>query len=173
MTDQPTRLAPAAHVDLDAWLEGVELPTEDVTVYSKASAVARHAELNEQLALAKLRAERQRNGEQDEERSMGEEGAQADVDRLTAAIDANYQDMKASGRTFTLAALTMDEYDRLIEENQGDAKGFAIQSIGLAAKPELSVDQVERLRKRLPMTEFNRLLDTVTRLTNGGVHLPL
>lgn len=170
-------------LDLDAWLDDLELATETVTVYSKASLVATHNTLNAQLREALQRQRRAGDEDVESEATLGnEENVDSEVDRLTAAVDANYREMKASGRAFTFTAVTQEVYDDLLAQHTDlaappaerfDSAGFMLSALAAAAVPRMSLERVNTLRRKLPTSEFQRLAAACSRVLNGSVDLPL
>lgn len=179
MTTPPDQ--PETRMDLDAWLDDVELVTTTVTVFAKSSLVNRHNDLNTQLRDA-LQKQREAGSEGQSEATLGDEAEGNDVARLTEQVDANYQAMKASGHTFTFSALTQEIYDDLLKahtdlsappEKRFDGAGFMMASMAASAVPRMSVAEVATLRRRLPVSEFGRLATAVQKVINGSVDLPL
>ena len=160
--------------NLDAWIDGINLPETTVTVYADARAANRDIELQAELREA-LAAERATGDGDGLERSLGDG---ADSDRITALIDENYQAMKASALTFRVRALPQTRVDDLLTAHRSPLgilqDSFIAASLAeQIVSPTVTVEQAERLRARLPAGEFKKLSDAASNLTHqiGRAHV--
>jgi hypothetical protein len=168
MTDTPQD-APA--LDLDAWLDDLELPTDTVTIYNRPSLVAEYQRVQSDLVAAQRAA---RDDDDDTERAVGEESPVAE---LTQRRDRLRTKLEASGHKFRLHGLSQEAHQGLIERHrdkqtgQLDLNGYIAAC--LAATADIPEEKVAALRSRLHVAEWTKLTDRVQALLNGTTDLPL
>lgn len=164
-------------LNIDDWLDGLTPPEATLDVCGSANLAARHEDLTEQLRARRRADDAVPEGDRDQSWGAG-------VADLTAAIDANAAAMKRASRTLRLRGLTADENDAMLEEftltdpktrtQSVDGRGLVIAQVATALiEPALTRPQVEKLRKRLSVGEFTRIVSTVRDLSQGITELPL
>jgi len=163
--------------DIEAWLDGISVPETTIHICGSAKLAARHEELVESL-----RAQRKLDDAVPEADRGMDHGARAD--EIAAQIDENAAAMKRASRVFRIRGLTTDENDDLLEkctERDSRTRQHSVNGERLVAEqlsvaimePNLTPQQVEKLRARLSAGEFRRIMDTVRDLTQGITQLPL
>lgn len=157
-------------LDLDSWLDDLELPTDSVTIYNRPSLVAEYQRVQGDL----LVAQRVERDDDDAERAVGEE---SEVASLTERRDALRERLEASGHVFRLHGLTQEAHQALLDRHrdkqtgQLDIEGYI--AVLVAATADIPEDKVATLRKRLHVAEWTKLTGAVQALLNGTTNLPL
>lgn len=154
--------------DLDAWIDAATRPRREVTIYRDWSLLAEYD---------RLVAEGEKAGDDE---AMGEASNAEQVADVLAR-------MEASKLVFTVEALTQAERKELAEAaptktiDLGEGKTREkVDEVALgnmiAAKaiihPEVSADQVERMRVKLGDGPMHALYSAIAELNNAGQKLP-
>lgn len=148
---------------VDAFLDGYQVPVEEVPICSDATLVDRFAAVDRRLNA--MEAEAGLGGAPDE--------LYAEVDRLKAEVEA-------SVTVFRLKALPFSEWVALQGEHPPSedekAQGNVTSPVtwepavisACAVEPTMTVDQAKRMRDVVAATEWAQMLDAITRLHQGG-----
>lgn len=154
---------------IDEFLDAYEQPLADVEVCMKANLVVEHASLDQQLQQALQAA--------------GDTLADPEVSRLRREVAALEDRIAASQRTFRFQGIGhrawQDLKRRYPPTKEQAAQGldlnletFVVPSIAAcAARPEMSLEQANRLAGRLPEGEIQKLFGAVLR-ANGETTVP-
>lgn len=158
---------------LDDWLDDVHLPEGDVTVYGRGDLLV----IDERLQLELRQALAEENAVPEGDRGIDHGARSAE---LTGKIDANYQQMKGSAKTFHLRGLPQDRIDELIKEHKSplgvlDETEYLIHVVaeGSMEPNKLTVDAARKLRSKLNAGQWTEITQAMTNLTQGNINLPL
>lgn len=134
-----------------AWLEALEIPTEDVQICGDHRLVIRATELHEEI-------ERERNKQEDGDRSLADSAKEEELAEVRQLIEA---------RSFTIKLRSPSEDDMLgIEKLRAtDAEEWAVRLIQHSIhEPVMTLAEVKALRKKLDRGTWNglfmRVMDT-------------
>lgn len=158
MSEKKSTTTEAEPLDIDAWIDGAELPEAEVTLAGKGKTLAVLTDLRERRA-KDLRNRRRgvapgRMAPMDETHELDEEIAE-----LAAEV-------RASERTFRVRAVDGDTHQAIITQHRdaGDqAVGEAV--VAAAMVPPMTVEQVHRLRLAVGEGQFSLLARTVNRVS--------
>lgn len=170
------RPADPPELDLDAWLDGVSVPEATITIYGAAKLVARHEQLQAQLAHQQRLDEAVRPEDRTQDHGLV-------ASEIARQIDANREEMSKSALTLRIRGLTADENDVLgaefttVDERKAtletDWNGLLVAQLATAIiDPVFSREQVTKLQHRVSSGEFNRITKLVKELTQGYTELP-
>lgn len=156
-----------AGFDLDAWLDAYQAPRVAVVVFSRADLLPQHQELDAELAAAVGAAK-------------GPAFDDPEVQRLRSAVQALEDEMRASAMEFTFKGLGSNDWRDLKKAHPPkdaqramghdvDIDRFPAAAIAACAeKPTVDEDQAQRLLRRLPTGEAERLY-VATLQANGAL----
>lgn len=144
-------------LDIDAWIDGAELPEAEVTLAAKGKSLALLNDLREQRA-------------RDRRRRPATPGRMVQVDvahELDEQIETLTAEVRASERTFRVRAVDGDTHQALVTQHRGAGEQAVLEAVVAAASvaPVLTVEQVHRLRQAVGEGQFKLLADTVIRLS--------
>lgn len=155
--------------DVDAWLDGYQPATETVTIYQRADLRARYTVL--EAALAQVG-------------TQPDDTMETRARELLAEIGQVSSEMEASAKSFTVRGCGYERWVELMvahpptdeerEQRPNEPVGEAFQAHATAScvvEPELTPDQVRKLRTKLRLEDFDRLWRAVVATSEGPVEV--
>ena len=157
----------AKSIDIDAWLDDLDLPQREVRICGKGSLVTEYAQL--QRDLSEARKGEQAVGEGDEGLNHGGQSA-----GLQSRLDEVKERIEASMRTFVMQALSPDQLKALVDKYAEDPVELTLQAMALQmVEPAMTVEQLRKMRSRIGQGQFQKLVDTGAGVTHDqDVDLP-
>lgn len=155
MSEKKSTTTEAEPLDIDAWIDGAELPEAEVTLAAKGKALALLTDL------------RERRDKDLRTRSTPGRMVQAAGHELDEQIATLTAEVRASEKTFRVRAVDGDTHQALLTQHRGAGEQAVLEAMVAAASvaPVLTLEQVHRLRLVVGEGQFKLLADTVVRLS--------
>lgn len=150
--------------NFDEWLADAELPEATVRVNKYGNLVAKLERLEQEHDVAK-REESMRPPRRMSEKTVSEAGRIAEeMEKVREQLDSGWISIRLRG-------LTADERDRVTKGKNSDeqtARSLSIQAV----EPKMTQAQVQALRDRIGVGQFNAIVNTAAEVAFGEVAVP-